>query len=308
MSFLIYFFVLLISAASVLFGLDLMSSPLATTPNVPLGRVQAVSKPLPQQAKQQVEAHQAKQHIAANTQADNHDLTPVYPASPATPQHATPVTEQPQSTGSTPRETAAFALPPKQDAVQPEKQAEKAASTPPAVAQQPAQQAVAQQPAQPAAVAPQQPAPAQQASVTPQAGEQTAQAQPAVQQTSGKCNVQACSASYQSFRASDCTYQPFDGPRRLCTRNGTDTVARARASQPRQLRDDNRRGAFDEAEGDRYTPAGLRPRGERAHSEELNAVERIVRHIAPDDDDEDEVPVRRSDRRVFIFPRAYSYR
>ena len=32
-----------------------------------------------------------------------------------------------------------------------------------------------------------------------------------------RCDVQACSARYHSFTAIDCTYQPFDGPRRLCT-------------------------------------------------------------------------------------------
>ncbi len=32
-----------------------------------------------------------------------------------------------------------------------------------------------------------------------------------------RCDVQACAARYHSFSASDCTYQPFDGPRRLCT-------------------------------------------------------------------------------------------
>jgi penicillin-binding protein 1A len=31
------------------------------------------------------------------------------------------------------------------------------------------------------------------------------------------CNYQACSRAYRSFRASDCTYQPYDGPRRQCT-------------------------------------------------------------------------------------------
>ncbi len=30
------------------------------------------------------------------------------------------------------------------------------------------------------------------------------------------CDVQACSSAYQSFRASDCTYQPFEGARRVC--------------------------------------------------------------------------------------------
>lgn len=30
------------------------------------------------------------------------------------------------------------------------------------------------------------------------------------------CDVKACGAAYSSFRASDCTYQPYSGPRRLC--------------------------------------------------------------------------------------------
>lgn len=38
------------------------------------------------------------------------------------------------------------------------------------------------------------------------------------------CDVQACERAYRSFTASDCTYQPSDGPRRLCTR-GTPPAA-----------------------------------------------------------------------------------
>jgi hypothetical protein len=32
------------------------------------------------------------------------------------------------------------------------------------------------------------------------------------------CNYQACSEAYRSFDASDCSYQPYDGPRRQCRR------------------------------------------------------------------------------------------
>jgi penicillin-binding protein 1A len=44
------------------------------------------------------------------------------------------------------------------------------------------------------------------------------------QASSGKppvlqCDYQACSRSYDSFRTSDCTYQPYDGPRKLCAKN-----------------------------------------------------------------------------------------
>jgi hypothetical protein len=33
----------------------------------------------------------------------------------------------------------------------------------------------------------------------------------------GSCDYEACARFYHSFRAADCTYQPFDGgPRQLC--------------------------------------------------------------------------------------------
>jgi penicillin-binding protein 1A len=34
----------------------------------------------------------------------------------------------------------------------------------------------------------------------------------------GSCDVEFCSTMYRSFRAEDCSYQPFSGPRRLCPR------------------------------------------------------------------------------------------
>jgi cytoskeletal protein RodZ len=51
----------------------------------------------------------------------------------------------------------------------------------------------------------------------PVAGNKTAVA---VSQASNApaCNVQACEAAYHTFRASDCTYQPYDGPRRFCNK------------------------------------------------------------------------------------------
>ena len=33
-----------------------------------------------------------------------------------------------------------------------------------------------------------------------------------------KCDIEACTAAYFSFRAADCTYQPNGGGRRLCTK------------------------------------------------------------------------------------------
>jgi len=36
--------------------------------------------------------------------------------------------------------------------------------------------------------------------------------------TNAQCNVTICASAYRTFDPTDCTYQPSDGPRRLCTR------------------------------------------------------------------------------------------
>jgi hypothetical protein len=48
----------------------------------------------------------------------------------------------------------------------------------------------------------------------------------------GRCNVEACAAAYHSFRAADCTYQPFGSERRACTKSGV-TGKIASATRPR---------------------------------------------------------------------------
>jgi hypothetical protein len=54
---------------------------------------------------------------------------------------------------------------------------------------------------------------------------------------SSSCDYRACSRFYRSFRASDCTYQPYGGgPRRFCTRRGVESfdelVAEAETDRP----------------------------------------------------------------------------
>jgi penicillin-binding protein 1A len=41
---------------------------------------------------------------------------------------------------------------------------------------------------------------------------------PAAEAQNAQCNVPACEQFYHSFRASDCTYQPYSGPRQFCER------------------------------------------------------------------------------------------
>jgi membrane peptidoglycan carboxypeptidase len=49
-----------------------------------------------------------------------------------------------------------------------------------------------------------------------------AQAQPVaqapVQPQVAQCNIRRCAMAYRSFRAEDCTFQPYEGPREICTR------------------------------------------------------------------------------------------
>jgi hypothetical protein len=46
-----------------------------------------------------------------------------------------------------------------------------------------------------------------------------------------QCDYRGCASAYRSFRASDCTYQPYGGQRRLCEKGARPTDVRERASQ-----------------------------------------------------------------------------
>src|SRR5262249_24980070 len=90
---------------------------------------------------------------------------------------------------------------------------------------------VGQQPQVAAAPAP------QQASNPPTSSDDLATRATAVTQAppteaSNMCDVQACSGMYRSFRASDCTYQPYwGGPRQMCTMRARPYAPVARNSQ-----------------------------------------------------------------------------
>lgn len=51
--------------------------------------------------------------------------------------------------------------------------------------------------------------------------------------TNAKCNIPVCERHYRSFRASDCTYQPYEGgPRRFCDRQDGRTAALTATPSP----------------------------------------------------------------------------
>jgi hypothetical protein len=91
--------------------------------------------------------------------------------------------------------------------------------------------------------------------------------------SNNRCDVQACASAYKSFRASDCTYQPFGGPRRVCGMAPEQRADRKQRDEP-QRRSWNRR-------------------------EDSRDVDRRTRWRVYDEDDDDTgdvVPFRRSRR------------
>ena len=68
--------------------------------------------------------------------------------------------------------------------------------------------------------------------------------------SNNRCDVQACASAYKSFRASDCTYQPYGGPRRVCGMAPEQRADRVQRDEP-QRRSWSRRE--DSREVDRKT-------------------------------------------------------
>lgn len=188
MPFVVYFFVLLITAGSVAFGLDWLHAPMSPMPaskyELRAAKPPEPPKPAVADVKPDVkpEAQPAAKPVAA--------VTPLPPA----PEPAPPsiVTSEPVAAAPPPPkcdvaacEAAYFTFTASDCTYQPSDGPRRLCTkgNPP-----PSSPAVSQAPSAPAA---------------------NAQA---------SCNIAACSQAYVSFTSSDCTYQPLDGPRRLCTK------------------------------------------------------------------------------------------
>ncbi|MGH6663294.1 MAG: BA14K family protein [Pseudolabrys sp.] len=164
-----------------LLGLDLM-----TLPQNPDSR--SVSTP------NKLAQHEADRR-AEKTEGDpSRPLTPLYPANPGGARDVRVI--YPPGNQPTANETTGAA-----PADEPRAEAQAEPKT--------EQNSAAVQP-QPAAPTP----PEQQNARVPQPAPKPMQA---VARASNHCDVQACTKAYSSFRAADCTYQPFVGPRRACT-------------------------------------------------------------------------------------------
>jgi len=230
MSFLVYLAVVLFAAASALFGLDLMTSPLPPSPSTQAASTSAPNK---------LEKREAERKTAADKQASNSDraLSPVYPANPG---------------GAKP--DVRMVYPPTNATAGAAPSEEKSASAP----QQPAPDTTARAEAK---------EPVAKNEPTASAPAESAPAQPVAQQTANRCDVSACASAYRSFRASDCTYQPFSGPRRVCE---APPAAQARTARAK---------ATDDARPERAA--------QRSRKDDLRDVVQRVKEMTRQDDDDD---------------------
>jgi hypothetical protein len=206
MPFLAYVAIVLVSIGGILFELDWLTKPkLETTPAAQVAStvapVRVVPKvdgptegPTPLNTKKQ-EAEPVIEGPAAVAKAD---VPPVN-----------------QSAGTAPAMTPAPFPPGAAEA--------KAAPQPrPQLAAQPPAQAPVPATLQPAAATGQAPAQATVAAVVsrpqvqPQVQPPAQPMQAAARLAPNSCDVAGCASAYQSFRASDCSYQPMEGPRKFC--------------------------------------------------------------------------------------------
>jgi hypothetical protein len=107
--------------------------------------------------------------------------------------------------------------------------------------------------------------------------------QPAGTVSNNRCDVDACGRAYASFRASDCTYQPFFGERRVCTK------------APGAARNARRESTPEPAATRRST------RGIELRDQELERRARLLRDGEEDDDDRFEI---RDSERDELFGRG----
>ena len=256
---------LVITIAGAALGLDALTAPppelkqkIAAGSNAPKPRQIPIDRPPTQSADN-----------AGKTQ------TPAQPAAPIVAQAAPPTTTTTTAATTGIAPAAMAAATPAEAAPAPANPA-----TPPQA--QPAVQAAAVTPA---------PTPTPTPTPQPVAAPATAAPVQTASAPAASCNIQLCAATYRSFRESDCTYQPFQGERRVCERtaqDNQDTVAVSRPPEPRNewtARSDNRR---DSALSRRDV--------------ELRAVERRVRQITDDELLDEPVYVRPS-RRVIVVER-----
>lgn len=73
-----------------------------------------------------------------------------------------------------------------------------------------------------------------------------------------QCDVAACAGAYTSFRESDCTFQPYEGPRRLCAAPPAAQQRSAERGPRREASRLDRDARYSDPGADRRAPPRLR--------------------------------------------------
>lgn len=197
MTFFVYFVVLLISVGSVIFGADWLQAPM--TPMAPSQYELRAAKP-PSPA-QQVAKVETKSEPKASAKAEPE----VKPAEPA----SAPKPADTQNVAATPPPAAA-------EPIMAEEPSTVGAAEPPRCDVAACERAYRTFTASDCTYQPSGEVPRRLCTKgTPPVAASVARPEARAQ---AACNIAACSDAYISFNASDCTYQPSDGPRRLCTK------------------------------------------------------------------------------------------
>lgn len=199
MPFLIYITLLAVSVSTILLELHWLTSP-------------------PQQPKPAIHAASTSPPAArAKAEGPNAELSPVYPKKSDVPRSVGSVTGSPQT--DEPADQAAASVP---------------AATETIAKVEPARQAAETTGAAPVAEGT---TPSTSSATVTSSTTETPRTTPVTNAPAARsaaksqCDVQSCSAAYKSFQASDCTYQPFQGPRRLCEK--PPEAGQRLASEPR---------------------------------------------------------------------------
>jgi len=243
MQFLVYLTVLMVSISTVLLELQWLTSP----PPQPKPAVQATSAPPPPKA-----------------EGPSAALSPVYPRKIETAQTAANAPQVPagQAGQSQPQQPQAPTGQSQPQALPVQSQAQQPQAKP-----QPETTGMATRTEDPTPP----PAAPTRASV-----QQASAAPPEASASNNRCDVQTCASAYRSFRASDCTYQPFDGgERRLCAKGPATARSAARDlnSEPTTARRSNRDVEFHDRNSERRT-RGLRTDDEDDDAADANDGER----------------------------------
>jgi hypothetical protein len=269
MPFIAYFFVLVLTAVTAAVSLDYLTAPEIPAQKQDTAKIAAGAPS--GNAIHQVPLGKSSRETTAQASRDDNDksLTPIYPAAPG--KNLPP----PDATDSKTAD-AKPAEQPANDNTKPPAATQTASAAP--VAQTPANESATTQPAQPVSTQASVPAPA------------------------GACAIEACASAYRSFRASDCTYQPYGGPRKMCelTSEGSRQASNVPPSEQDSLR------------GNRGGMRGTNVSVGRAGGDDLDDVVRAVRRLPPPSayDDEDGfydrgrvVVIQRESARPYYGPR-----